>query len=112
MYASKFFNFCANVNNALRPNTKAQKEKILLIHLSKNISTTHFYWWTVDSIKSQALLKRDHHLTFLFKIIIKKPKKKKKNKERESIRQGEIYEGGHNNSHYPPFTNVRHLNII
>ena len=84
MYASKFFNFCANVNNALRPNTKAQKEKILLIHLSKNISTTHFYWWTVDSIKSQALLKRDHHLTFLFKIIIKKPKKKKK-KQRERV---------------------------
>ena len=80
MYPSKFFNFCVNVNNALRPNAKAQKEQILLIHLSKNISPTHFYWWTVNSIKSQALLKRDHHLTFLFKIILKK-----KEKERESL---------------------------
>ena len=41
---SKFSNFCAQINNALTFNTKANKTTmIMLIGLSKNILPAHFY---------------------------------------------------------------------
>ena len=41
---SKFSNFCAQINDALTFNTKANKTiMIMLIGLSKNILSTHFY---------------------------------------------------------------------
>ena len=41
---SKFFNFCAKINDALTFNTEAKKTTIIiLIGLSKNISPAHFY---------------------------------------------------------------------
>ena len=41
---SKFFNFCAQINDALTFNTEANKTTmIMLIGLSKNILPAHFY---------------------------------------------------------------------
>ena len=41
---SKFYNFCAQINDALTFNMEAKKTKIIiLIGLSKNISLAHFY---------------------------------------------------------------------
>ena len=41
---SKFFNFCAQINDALTFNTEVKKTTIIiLIGLSKNIPPAHFY---------------------------------------------------------------------